>query len=208
MFNFLNRLFKSIKLNPSKPFPSRDVKTRMVMKKVGIYGAAGFAVAVLIIAGIITSGLKLPGFYNRGTLIVKLTDEPVELEHLNVTITDLAVHKAVPNGGEGEWMTLPFVEDKTSFYVDILSLQNVSRDMSVAELLPGNYTTIRLTISTANATYSDGTVVNPLLVPPGHIDVIVHFEIKAGETTTLLVDMTGHISETDSLAPVLKAIVV
>ena len=32
----------------------------MVMKKVGIYGATGVIVAVLIIAGIMASGIKIP----------------------------------------------------------------------------------------------------------------------------------------------------
>ena len=179
----------------------------MAMKKVGIFGAAGVVIAVLIIAGIMTSGLKLPGFQNQGTLLIKLTDAPVELKHLNVTITGLAVHKAEQGNEEGGWIPLSFVDDKTSVYVDILALQNITRDLSVTELAPGNYTKLRMDISTANATYTDDSTVD-LTVPPCHIDVIAHFEIKAGETTTLLVDMTPHISETNRLAPVLKAKVV
>ncbi len=181
----------------------------MSIRKVGIYGAAGVIVACLIIAGIMTSGLKLPGLpSNKGTLSIKLTDEPVELKHLNVTITELKVHKAEHDGEEGEWITLPFVDDKTYYYVDILSLQNVSRDLSTAEISPGNYTKIRMTVSKANATYSDDSVVEPLIVPPGHIDVNVRFEIEADFETVLLVDMTAHISNTDRLSPVLKATVV
>jgi hypothetical protein len=179
----------------------------MTMKKVGIYGATGVVVAVLIIAGIMTSGLKLPGFQNQGTLIIKLTDAPVELKHLNVTITGLAVHKAEQDVEDGGWNPLSFIDGKTSVYVDILALQNIIQDLSVTEVLPGNHTKLRMDISTANATYTDDKTVD-LIVPPGHIDVIVHFEIKAGETTTILVDMTAHISETNRLAPVLKATVV
>ncbi len=88
-----------------------------------------------------------------------------------------------------------------------MTLQNVTRDLSVTELAPGNYTKLRMEISTANATDIDGNII-PLTVPPGHIDVIVHFEIKAGETTIILVDMIGHISATNKLSPVLKAKVV
>jgi hypothetical protein len=181
----------------------------MSMRKAGIYGAAGVIVAGLIIAGIMTSGLKLPGFAsNKGTLSIKLTDAPVELKHLNVTITELKVHKAEDEGGEGEWITLPFVGDMTYYYVDILSLQNISRDLSAEEISPGNYTIIRMTISKANATYSDGSIVEPLIVPPGHIDVNARFEIEADFETVLLVDITAHISDTDRLSPVLKATVV
>jgi len=180
------------------------------MRNVGIFSAVGFLAALLIIAGVTMSGLKLPGFAsNKGTLIVKLTDAPVKLEHLNITITELLAHRAEYDGEEGGWILLRFVDDKP-WYGDILSLQNITRDLSVTEVQPGNYTKLRMKISTANATYlEDGrrrTV--DLIVPPGHIDVNVRFKIEAGETTTLLVDMTAHISHTNRLAPVLKAIVV
>ncbi len=62
-------------------------------------------------------------------------------------------------------------------------------------------------VSTASAIYADGSTVD-LIVPPGHLDVIVKLEIKAEEATTLLVDMAGHINQTNRLAPVLKAMVV
>jgi len=177
----------------------------MAMRKVGVFGAAGVLVAVLIIAAVSMSGLKLPGFYNKGTLIVRLTDAPVELEHLNVTITELWVHKAEHGVEEGEWISLTFVGTEP-WYVDILSLRNVSRDLSVTELEPGNYTKIRMKISTANATYTSGAT-KDLIVPPEHIDVNVRFEIKAGQITEILIDMTAHISHTYRLSPVLKATV-
>jgi hypothetical protein len=208
LFNYVNDLFKSVGLSPSKL--SHLGQVNMNMKKVGIFGAAGVLLAVLVIGGILASGIRLPGFpSNQGTLIIKLTDAPVELEHLNVTFAELEVHKAEYESEEGEWISLHFVdEDMTSFYVDILSLQGVSQDMSVEEILQGNYTMIRMTILGANATYSDGSDVDPLIVPPGHIDVKVHFEIEAGFETVLLVDMTAHISETNRLSPVLNATVV
>ncbi len=181
----------------------------MSIKKTATYGAGGIIIGALIIAGLIVSGLLPMGLQSQGTLIVKLTDAPVELKHLNVTITGLAVQKAGEGNGGGGWVTLPFLEGKTSVYVDILALQNVTKDLSATGLNAGNYTKIRIDISTANATYADGSTVN-LIVPPGHLDVVVHFEIVGGETTTLLVDMTGRISESEPyrLSPVLKATVV
>ncbi len=178
----------------------------MSIKKVAAFGAVGIVIAVLVIAGFVASGL-LPWFQTQGTLIVKLTDAPVELAHLNITITGLAVQKANENSEDGGWIPLPFINEASSVYVDIMALQNVTRDLSVTGLDSGNYTKLRMTISTANATYTDRSTVE-LIVPPGHIDVIAHFEIRAGETTTLLVDMIGHISETNRLSPILKATVV
>jgi len=177
----------------------------MGMKKVGVFGATGVVAAVLIIAGLMASGM-MPWLFNRGTLVVKLTDAPFELEHLNVTITSLSVQRAGGNGEEGGWVPLSFVNGTSSVYVDILSLQNVTRDLSVAELAAGNYTKLRMDVSTANATYADNST-KDLIVPPGHLEVIVHFEIEAGETTTLVVDFTAHISETNNLSPELKATV-
>jgi len=58
------------------------------IRHAGTYGAAGILVAILIIAGIITSSLHFPGlrlpdsFSNKGTLVIKLTDAPVDLEDL------------------------------------------------------------------------------------------------------------------------------
>ncbi len=178
----------------------------MTMRKAVAFGAAGVVIAVLIIAGFMASGL-MPWLQNRGTLVVKLTDAPVELEHLDVTITSLSVQKSNENSEDGGWVSLPFIEGKTSVPVDILALQGITQDLSATDLTAGTYTKIRMDISTAKATYADQTIVD-LIVPPGHIDVIVHFEIMAGGTTTLLVDMTGHISETNNLTPVLKAVVV
>ena len=179
----------------------------MTMRKVGVYGVIGVVAAALIIAGIITSGLNLPTLQNQGTLIVKLTDAPVELKNLYVTITSLSVQKTDQSGEDGGWISLSFVEDKTSVYVDILSLQGIAQDLSVAEVPSGTYTKIRMDVSDASAIYADNTEVE-LIVPPGHLDVNVNFEIRDGETTTLLVDMTGHISQTNRLAPVLQAMVV
>ncbi len=176
------------------------------IRKVGVYGVSGVLLAILIISSLVFSGLRLPTFIpNTGTLIVKLTDAPVELTHLNVTIDSISALRV--EHGEEEWEELSFVDDVSEVYVDILALQNVTEDLSVTEITPGNYTKLRMTIATANATYVGGETVD-LKVPPGRIDVIVHFEVKAGETTKILVDMTADwvsISQSQRLRPVLKA---
>jgi len=177
-------------------------------------GVIGVLTAVLIIGTISVAGtyfpnLRLPSLVpDKGTLIVKLTDAPVELEHLNVTISNISVQRTGQGAETGE--NLPFVGGVSEVYVDILALQDESQDLSIAQLAPGNYTKIRMTITTANATYIDGRTVN-LIVPPGHTDVIVHFEIKAGQATTVLIDMQADwvaISQSGTLRPELKATVI
>ncbi len=182
-------------------------------RHIGIYGTTGILVAVLIIAGIVVGGLEFPEIRlpslgpSRGTLVVKLTDAPVELEHLNVTISSLAAQRV--ENGEESWIELSFVDGVSEVYVDILELQNVTKDLSITEIPPGNYTKLRIVVTQANATYINGETVD-LKVPPGHIDIIVHFEVEAGETTRVIVDMEADwvaISQSGRLRPVLKATV-
>jgi len=176
----------------------------------GIYGAAGILVAVLVIAGIVTSGINFPSLRlpsivsDRGTLVIKLTDAPVELESLFVNISGLEAQKV---GDDETWIDLSFVNGTSWVYVDILELENVTMDLSITEISPGNYTKLRIFVTSANATFQNGDEI-PVRVPPGKIDIKVHFEIKAGETTKLLVDMQADwvaISNSNNLRPVLKA---
>jgi hypothetical protein len=80
-------------------------------------------------------------------------------------------------------------------------------DLSIAEIPAGNYTKMRMTIRTANATFANGDTVD-LTVPPGKIDIIIHFEIARDDTKVVLIDMQADwvaISQNNRLRPVLKA---
>jgi len=173
------------------------------MRKVGLYGIIGALAATLIIVGILMSGLRLPTFVpSKGTLIIKLTDAPVNLTHLNVTITSVSVQK-VENDNE-TWVELAFVGGVSNVSLDLLELENVTRDLSVTDIPSGNYTKIRLGIAAANVTYAEGGW-DPVNVPSGKIDVIIHFEIESGGIRIVLIDMWVAISNSKNLRPVLKA---
>ena len=177
------------------------------VKKIALSGTVGVLIAVLIIAGVsMIPGVKIPSVTaNTGTLIVKLTDRPVNLTHLNVTIDGLRVQR------ENEtWHDLTFVGGVSEVYVDLLALENVTMDLSITYIPTGNYTMIAMHISTANATYAEGGTVD-LIVPSGEIKVIIHFEIGSGGTTIVLIDMNADfvaISKSNRLRPVLKATVI
>jgi len=172
-------------------------------RNVGMYGAVGVLVAALIIAGIMFSGLRLPTFIpNTGTLIIKLTDAPANITHLNVTITSVSVQR-VEDDNE-TWVDLAFVGGVSNVSLDLLELENVTRDLIVEDILSGNYTKIRLDIGAANVTYAEGDW-EPVNVPSGKIDLIVHFEIESGGVRIVLIDMWVAISESGNLRPVLKA---
>ena len=175
------------------------------VRKVGLYAITGILVAVLIIAGVLLSGVQFPSIKAQtGTLIVLLTDAPVDLTHLNVTIDSFSVH-----GVEEGWIPVPFGSEKEEVSFDLLALNNVTLKLANATIPAGNYTKMRMTIKNANATYVDGNWTD-LMVPPGHVDIIIHFEVKANDTAIVLIDMQADwvaISKTNRLRPVFKAYV-
>lgn len=171
---------------------------------------------LIIITGLALADMFLPSIGSifsagaKGTLVIKLTDAPVELKHLNVTISSLSslrVEYTFNFPRKETWENLWFVGGLSEFNVDILALQNVTKDLSITEIPSGKYTKVRVAITAANATLIDGETVN-LIVPSERIDVILDFEVEAGKTTTLLLDMEvdwAAISRTGRLRPILKA---
>jgi|Deesub1362A_J573_1020465.scaffolds.fasta_scaffold02656_8 hypothetical protein len=184
-------------------------------RKIGIYALSGILMASLIIGGIFVSGIQFPSFsmdtfptaeVHIGTLIVLLKDAPVDLRHLNLTIDNLAVH----NVENETWIDIPFANGTEEVYFDLLALENVTMPLSIADIPTGNYTKIRMEVKTANATFSDGDTAD-LTVPPGHIDIKIHFEIKSNNTTVLLIDIEADlvkISHSLNLNPQFEANVI
>jgi len=172
-------------------------------RRIGLCAITGIVLAALIISGVYLSGVRFPSITaQKGTLIVLLTDTPVNITHLNITIDSFSVHLK-----NESWIDIPFVDNKDEVYFDLLQLCNVTMELSVAEIPTGNYTKMRMTIKTANATFANGDTVD-LTVPPEKIDIIIHFEIEHDDTTVVLIDMQADgvaISQNNSLRPVLKA---
>ncbi len=177
-------------------------------KKLSLYIVAGILAAVVLISGVFLSGVHLPSNTNTqnpivyGTLVVSIKDAPVELSKLEVTIDSLELQDK-----DNSWINLPFIDGVESVKVDLLTLQDISQDLSTTSLPTGNYTKIRLHVKDATATYQDDSV-TVLNVPSGKIDIIVHFEIKESATTNVLIDMSADsvaISNSHNLKPVIKA---
>lgn len=180
-------------------------------KKIGLRVTAGVLLAITIIVAVFASGITVPTQQvQKGILNVFLVDAPVELNHLNITITDLEVHKAGDDGEEGKWIVL--VEDGVPeipefdllYYQDGRELHLVSDQIET-----GNYTRIRMYISRAVANKTDDPL-NPveLNVPSGKIDVITKFEIINEGRVDVTIDMEADwiaISKSGNLRPVLKA---
>ncbi len=188
-------------------------------KRMGLYAAAGVLIAFLIITSFGVSSLtmpdlRFPGFAppsppvpDTGTLVVMLTDAPVNLTRLDVTLDSISAHRQ--GYGNETWVDLAFVESVSEVSFNLLALQDVAMNLSLTEIPPGNYTMIKMHVKAANATDVEGNV-TVLDVPSEHIKVIVHFEVVAGEDTAVLIDMEADwvaISKSGKLRPVLKATV-
>jgi hypothetical protein len=174
-------------------------------RNLALNAVVGVAVAALIIAGIFASGIRLPTA-RTGTLLVLLTDAPVELEELNMTIESFATHHV-----EDGWRTIDLLNPEQEF--NLLALQDgVTMKLALdPEMNTGTYNKIRLTIVensvTALIAVEDGEdELRELTVPPGHIDVVTRFEIDSGGITTLTVDIEADlfaISESNHLRPII-----
>jgi hypothetical protein len=184
------------------------------IKKFGPPLAAGTILIVFVMGTVFAASIQSPDTnqpYNTqdnsplGKLVIYIKDAPVDLSALTVTISSLAVQ------GETGWTNLNFTEETTSVTFDLLSLENVTKELSLAELPVGNYSKIRLQIEAASATFEDSGETVTLKVPSERIDVIVKFEVKEDAVTQVLIDMTADwvaISNSHNLRPVLKATVI
>jgi hypothetical protein len=95
----------------------------MEARKIGLYAGTGIVLAALMISGLYISGVRFPGLTAQtGTLIVLLTDAPVNVTHLNITIDSFSV-----NLENESWIDIPFVDNKDEVYFDLLQLYNVTR---------------------------------------------------------------------------------
>lgn len=114
----------------------------------------------------------------QGNLQLFLTDQPVELQEVWVTITNIEVHKT-----GGAWIEF----DASGESVDLLTLQNREQLLQSAPLEEGKYTGIRLIVS-------EGHIIDAneerceLKVPSEKIQIPLNFDIENGEETEVVLD--------------------
>ena len=126
---------------------------------------AGIA-AYLVLSGAIPGAFTRPGVSAvtpSGQVYVFLTDKPVKVDHLYVTISKVLFHR---EGGDNEtWVSCPLTE--TTF--DLTQLVNTSQLMSRCSLPNGTYNIIRLEVVSAQAV-ANGQTYNCTL-PSGRFEV-------------------------------------
>ncbi|MCH7553192.1 MAG: DUF4382 domain-containing protein [Chloroflexi bacterium] len=117
------------------------------------------------------------------TLEIRVTDAPsLHIESIMLTIDQVEVNVATGDT-EGGWVTV--VDEPTTF--DLLQLTGVEEVLGSTQLEPGRYNQIRLSISAAEAD-DDGQIIQ-LTLPSGKLRFVGSFDLTAGETTIVTVDI-------------------
>ena len=151
-----------------------------MLKKYGVIIAA-----IIVIASFSGCVQKGKGGKEYGELAIKITDAP-SITSVIVTISNISVHSS--NQSNGRW----FYVVNGSHEINLTKIKNVEEFLGSATLPVGHYTQIRLYVEKAVATI-DGKIYN-LTIPSKSIKLVRSFEIKANQTTTLLLDFNAEKS--------------
>ena len=167
-----------------------------------------FAILSIGFAGILSGCIQK----GQGTLVIKLTDAPSDLNITEalITMSSLEVHYAgidEENDSFGEWITI--VNESQTF--DLITLQNnVTAIFGSAVLQAGIYTQIRLNVDQALVTI-DG-IQYDLEIPSKTVKLIKPFQVLENDTLTLILDFdiqkSIHLTGSDKyiLRPTIKVI--
>jgi hypothetical protein len=141
---------------------------------------------------------------SNGTLTIHLTDSPFsDAKALLVTFSDVSVHSADP----GDWKTLTFTPAASFRTCDLKQLTGATDVLGVGSLAAGQYTQIRLNVSSATLYLTNawnvgpcvsGTITPPLgasapvTIPSGEIKLNNEFTVaSSGPGTKILLDFDG-----------------
>ncbi len=157
-------------------------------RRVFTYAVAGVLIAAVLIAltiavpTVILPALS-PTTTKTGTLDLKVTDAPVQdLNSLNITIDQFEVHQQQTD----EWVNVTISGGQVTF--DLVKLRNITQDAALGQIPPGNFNKIRMHVLSAVGQINNSDVI-AVRFPPDKLDVNVSFEVKAGETTSIILDI-------------------
>jgi len=139
-----------------------------------------------------------------GMLQLFLTDKPIALKEVWVTITDIQVHKTGEN-----WINF----DANGHSVDLLTLKNREQLLQSAPLQAGKYTGIRLEVTDGHIIDAAGNRCD-LKIPSGKVEIPMNFDINTESNAEIVLDFgadksvqvtqTGH-NQQCILRPVIEA---
>jgi hypothetical protein len=123
---------------------------------------------------------------STGTIQVLVTDAPKhDVSRVELTVTEVEVHKAGSDGESGNWTTLD-IQEKT---FNLLDLQNgLTMLLADGEIEAGKYTQLRMTVFEVIVDYDD-VVGAKAEVPSDKLKFVRPFTLEAGDNITLIVDI-------------------
>lgn len=172
------------------------------VRKIVAYGVTGVVIATIIIMWFwpvsqevgtkpLVAIQEIPAY---GIQIIKITDEPIDLINLHVTIDGFEAKQL-----DGSWTRIDIPGGGTS--LDLLRLQSSSIIADISNLDPGNYSIIRFQmvrgLEHTNATLDNGDVIE-VDVPSEKIEVITPTIEVTEKTETILIDL--QVKPTGTLA--------
>ena len=137
-------------------------------------------------------GAKFNG--STGTVRVHLTDAPLDLATVSsvlVTLEGVTVYPSMlPE--ESETSPIAIMTDAVTF--DLLTLTGGATELlAKADLPVGLYSRIRLLVTEASMTLTDGTEEN-LKISSQKVDIPIRFELRRDETTDVILDFQADAS--------------
>ena len=92
---------------------------------------------------------------------------------------------------EAGWLPVNILAGNETF--DLLQIQGIEEVLAIAELEPGKYTQIRMTVSNVQVRLGNGNLTDVIL-PSGKLKFVRPFDIVEGQTTALLFDFDAEKS--------------
>ena len=121
----------------------------------------------------------------KATLRIWATDAPPkDVTKILITVSEIQVQSS----GDEPWLTV--VSGPVEF--DLVEIQGVEQILGEAELDPGRYGQIRLTVEKAEVTVQGNTV--SARVPSDKLKIVGGFDLVAGQTTILTLDFDAEKS--------------
>ncbi len=120
---------------------------------------------------------------STGTIEVRVTDAPGDVEEILVTVSEVKVHKASTDEEDGVWITLGIDEDTFS----LLEREGLELTLATEEVAAGKYTQLRMTVFEVWVTLEGEDPVEAT-IPSSELKFVRPFDLEAGGTIALVVD--------------------
>jgi hypothetical protein len=142
--------------------------------------------AILPLLAIILAGCAPTGG-PTGAVAVYVTDPgpTSNITSINITASEVQIHKAADGGEEGKWISLNIDAANSTF--DLIALRDGELEhLAQGNVTAGNYTQIRIAVEEVEVTL-DGETQN-VTVPSDELKLVRAFRVAEGNTTALTVD--------------------